>query len=73
MRTDGSPGSLLSCDGEDQVVLEGSRVQREILFIYSPLIWKWKEYIHSSDEEKREEKQALTGEESWEDEVMKEF
>lgn len=46
---------------------------REILFISSPLIWKWKEYIHSSDEEKREEKQALTGEESWEDEGMKEF
>ena len=32
MRTDGSPGSLLSCEGEDQMVLEGSRVQREILF-----------------------------------------
>lgn len=52
MRTDGSPGSLLSCEGEDQMVLEGSRVQREILFIYFPLILKWKEYIHSSDEDK---------------------
>lgn len=61
MRTDSSPGSLLSRDGEDQVVLEGSRVQRDFLYSFSFDTEVEKEYIHSSDEDKREEKQALTG------------
>lgn len=61
MRTDSSPGSLLSRDGEDQVVLEGSRVQRDFLYSFSFDTEVEKEYNHSSDEDKREEKQALTG------------
>lgn len=56
------------------MVLEGSRVQRDFIYFFSFDTEVEKEYIHSSDEDKKRRKAGFDRRgQSQEDEGMKEF